>query len=619
MEGLTRPGGTAAPDQPGHPGGGRYTGVLLVHGVGVDERNDALQAYINALAYWFNHVARLAYRPRGTGRLWVRTRLTDDNRPDAAPSRATIELVAPAERAAVHEQSSPTELEFREIWWARSFGVPSPEMGLQVIRAMYREGLFRVLRTWLLRRGTRRPSSYHQASMERGARRIVREIVRLPQRAVILVYEIVQELWKAGQWLVSIPFAFSLLFLLRVARWVQPLPFLGRIVASIGGTFSTLGWMASVQVYLVDYTRSVAMRYRFKCELEDLLADPRCERIVVLAHSMGTVISYEGLTDVIGTQTGNPLPKPITFICLGQVLQRVWHLARSDPHRLRDALPQAVRWVNFYARYDPISAGALDPRALPPAPGGDGSAADATTRASLARCENHVVVNRDSLLYDHMTYFNNLEQVIGPIARELVAGHAALEAQVSGYLATRDDVLQRHWGLVWRSGLPLVAGVAAGVETLLLGREYHLGTATRTLVGQILAGGAALPGFFGLLWRLAGQLIGWLVGEIGGLIAAALGATLGSDRASPLLRQVGMGATAATDVVILIVAVLLATSLAVVLVAQILAPPLPYKFQTPFEESDQRPPRARAQPRSAPRDREPASVAPRARPDVRAG
>ena len=593
-----------------------------MHGIGVERRNDALQAYINAFAYWFNHVARLAYRPRGTGRVWVRTQLTDDNRPDAKPSRATIELVAPAELAVADGQSTPTQLEFREIWWARSFGVPSAAMGLQVVRAMYREGIFRVVRTWLLHRGNPRPSRYHQASAERGARRLIRGMIRLPQRAVILLYEIVQELWKAGQWLVSIPFGFSLLFLLRLARWVQPLPILGSIVASIGGTFSTLGWMASVQVYLVDYTRSVAMRYRFKCELADLLADPRCERIVVLSHSMGTVISYEGLTDVLGAQTGNPLPKSITFICLGQVLQRVWHLARSDPHRLRDALPQTVRWLNFYARYDPISAGALDAHALPTVRSGDGptagvSASDTAARASLAHCENHVVVNRDSLLYDHMTYFDNLQQVIGPIALELVAGHTALEAQVSRCLATRDDVLQRRWGIAWRSGLPLVAGAAAGVETVRLGLQYHLGAATRTVVGEILAGGSALPGFIGLLWHLAGQLIGWLVGALGGLIAFALSFMEGSSRAHLLERQIGTAAASVTDLVILIAAVLLATSLAVLLVAQILAPPLPYKFTTPFDGSDRQP--ARRQPRPASQFREPSPVTLGARPDAHAG
>lgn len=620
MEGLTQSDAAVPRVQSGNPHGAGYTGVLVVHGVGADRRNEALQTYINALAYWFNHVAQLASRPWGTGRVWVRTQLIDDNRPDAESSRATIEVVAPADLiAAASDQSLPTELQFREIWWARSFGVPSAAAGLQVVRTMYREELFRVLSAWLLHRGRRQHSTYHQAPPDTPARRIMKAILRFPQRILIMFYELVQELWKLGQWLVSIPFAFGLLFLLGLARLLQPLPGVGSIVSAIGGTFSTLDWMASVHVYLVDYTRSVAMRCRFELELADLLADPSCERIVVLGHSMGTIIAYEGLTDVLARQADAQRQKPITFVSLGQVLRHVWHMPLSDTRRLRGALPEMVRWVNFYARYDPISAGSLDTQALPPVRSrsrsdAEPSSADDAVRASLARCENHLVANRDSLIFDHVTYFNNLEQVIGPIARELVAGHPALEMLTTRHLATKDEVLQRRWSIAWRSGIPLAAGVWAGVETLLLGMRYDFGMATRTLVGEILAGGGALPGFIGLLWRLAGQLIGWLAGGISDLIAAILRAAVGGDRAGMLTRQMGVAIAGATDVVILILAIVLVTALVVMLAGQILAPSLPYKFKTPFQRSRQR--RARAQPAALSQSRERVPVAFGARQDT---
>src|SRR5262249_39677192 len=149
-------------------------------------------------------------------------------------------------------------------------------------------------------------------------------------------------------------------------------------VASASATISyvMLHWVASMQVYLLEYGRSSAMRQRFEREVATLLADPQCQRIVVLAHSMGTVISYEGLTTLLAqpaeqaeTGTGGreegSQPKPITYICLAQALRRVWLLARTDPERLRGVLPAHVRWLHFWARYDPVAIGPLDPAALP--------------------------------------------------------------------------------------------------------------------------------------------------------------------------------------------------------------------------------------------------------------
>src|SRR5262245_16827245 len=70
----------------------RYTGVVLIHGIGDEKRNETLQEALNALTHWFNQVAGLALRPSGPGRVWVRTDLTNDDDPDSRSSRATLEL-----------------------------------------------------------------------------------------------------------------------------------------------------------------------------------------------------------------------------------------------------------------------------------------------------------------------------------------------------------------------------------------------------------------------------------------------------------------------------------------------------------------------------------------------
>jgi hypothetical protein len=73
------------------------------------------------------------------------------------------------------------------------------------------------------------------------------------------------------------------------------------------------------------------------------------------------------------------------------------------------------------------------------------------------------------------SYWQNLEQVVGPIAQELVAGYPALEEVVHRYLATPDQVLQRRLRVAWRRTLALAGGLVAGGALLLADGRYHLG------------------------------------------------------------------------------------------------------------------------------------------------
>src|SRR5262249_56814919 len=113
-----------------------------------------------------------------------------------------------------------------------------------------------------------------------------------------------------------------------------------------------------------------------------------------------------------------------------------------------------VRWLHFWARYDPVAAGPINPNSLPPlSEWRDLAMPDPhkALRASLAECENIDVVNTDSLFTDHTTYWENLEQVVGPIARELVVGSPALERLVAARLAAPDAILRRRWRVAWRA------------------------------------------------------------------------------------------------------------------------------------------------------------------------
>jgi hypothetical protein len=511
---------------------GRYTGVVIIHGIGNQKRNATLAEALNALMYWFNHRVGLDLQPEGSGRIWLTTELRDDDDPDAPASHATLDVVAPANRDAdpslsADEASTQVWLEFREVWWAESFGLPKVGPALQWARVQFGEQLHHLLLPAGFRLGPAK------TARRAPAREIAQALTFEPERGTdhrkapvtadgsmattaasadaeqqanhrqgpwlapaLLAYDLVQYARKFLQWVILTPLISLLLVLLGLVRLLARIPFLQSSLIS-GATavinYVVLHWVASLQVYLLDYTRSSAMRQRFEREVECFLEDESCERIVVIAHSMGTVISYEGLTTLLAQPKWRdvPAPKPITYLCLAQALRRVWLLSRTDPERLHRVLPVGVRWVHFWARYDPVAVGPLDPDALPPPPPGASprvQKANKKLRARLADCENVDVVNTDSIFADHTTYWQNIEQVVGPIARELVAGHPALERLSEQHLAPRAEVLKRRWRVAWRALAALAAGfgLAALLVALDASNGGQLGIAIAQAVGFVL-------------------------------------------------------------------------------------------------------------------------------------
>jgi streptogramin lyase len=512
----------------------QYTGVVVIHGIGNQKRNSTLLEAVNALTYWFNHHAGLdldseGTGPAGTGRVWVTTELRDDDDPDAEASHATLRLVAPPDGACGQGgppagEGAQLRLEFREVWWAESFGIPKVGAALAWARVQFREQLRHLLLpagfslgpAQTARRApareiaqalTYQPEAAHSptagvsapdGSAPAPAGAALRAAATRPPfwRGVGLwLYDLVQYLWKLAQWLVLTPLISVLLVLLGLVRLLARIPLLQwSLVASATALINSvvLHWVASMQVYLLDYGRSAAMRQRFEREVQDFLRDPQCTRLVVIAHSMGTVISYEGLTTLLKEpdwQARAAGKQQITYICLAQALRRVWLLSRTDPERLRGVLPATVRWLHFWARYDPVAVGPLYPDALPPpAPGAPPwvGATDKALRARLADCENVDVVNTDSIYSDHTTYWDNLEQVVGPIAHELVAGSPALERLVAGCLAPREEVLQRRWRVAWRALVSLAGGF--GLAAVLVALDARNGGGLSQAIAGFIGG-----------------------------------------------------------------------------------------------------------------------------------
>jgi hypothetical protein len=490
---------------------GQYTGVVLIHGLGPIRRNGMLEQSLNALSYWFNHTAQLAVRPEGPGRIWLAPELTDDPDPDQPASRASVELVAPDSPDSLPSGAAGVRLEFREVWWAESFGLPDIGATIAWARLQWREQAAHLLipigklvgpsktaaRTPARQTPqalTYRPAHDTTGRDSHGATRAASRSatgaaaqpappnqmgrpMRAALRTLLWLYDLYQYLWKGVQWLFLTPVITLLLIVMGIVRVLAVLPFLRpAIIATFQAITNNimLHWVSEIKVYLTDYTRASAIRQRFAREVEELLRDLHCDRVVVIAESGGTYIAYEGLTTLLA-KPDLPLddqgqPKPVTFVSIATALRRIWLLAAADPHRVHGVLPQHVKWMHFWARYDPVAAGPLTTDSLPPITTWD----DPTDpnpydriRTSLAHCENVAVVNTDSTFTDHVSYWDNLEQVVGPIAYELVAGHPALEQVVQDHLASRDDVLLRRWSVAWRYTLAFAASVAAGLGLLV--------------------------------------------------------------------------------------------------------------------------------------------------------
>ena len=548
---------------------GPYTGVLLVHGIGDEKRNDLIQESLNALIYWFNHVAGLALRPHGDARVWLHTHLTDDDDPDSPASRALIELVPPAPPGAKPEdEPGAMHLKFHEIWWAKSFGLPSTRGAMRWALVQWWQEAPRILF----------PFARSDAPAPNQKRSAGAHLLSGLVRPLLAIYDLLQFVTKTLEWLLATPLIFLILLLAGLVQLLAPLPGFGAILRSVSALvdYVSLHWIASMQVYLLDYTRSASIRHRLDREIRAFLRDDNCRRIVVVAHSMGTIVAYEGLTTALAGPTARTHEKPVTFICLAQALRRMWLLARTDPHRLRLELPDYVRWQHFWARYDPVAAGPLTPRALPrmrdwtdrrqPDP-------TARIRGTLAQCQNHRVVNDDSLLTDHLTYWENLEQVVGPVAAELVKDHPELEQFVAGRLATPTAVLKRRWRIAWRNLAALVIGYALGLGAFMLGMQYGLGPNVRSTVGGWLANGRNLPSFIGLLWGLAADLIG----QGGGYVHTWLTGLIGATTYDEVVIQVGR----VSDGLLTLIAALIVVALAAKLVLALIGPRSPFVFTGP--------------------------------------
>ena len=194
------------------------------------------------------------------------------------------------------------------------------------------------------------------------------------------------------------------------------------------------------RMYLDDELQAANVRRRVGDAARALMRRAEHDELIVLAHSEGCVVSLGMLTDPVYADVAHRTRKLLTF---GAGLNKSWLIA-PRLERLFVPLEGDTLWTDFWASYDPLPAGPLDPTRHLLAGGAPCSMTDLyrPTGDALAQVGagnppiSEQVTNWMNVVTDHGGYFTNDEQVVVRLASEI-----ACERHVDSRFWPGDDVL----------------------------------------------------------------------------------------------------------------------------------------------------------------------------------
>jgi hypothetical protein len=227
-------------------------------------------------------------------------------------------------------------------------------------------------------------------------------IGRLDELTVARIRPLLTLLWGLAYLLLLVPYAL-----------VRSLP-IGPLKDAAGlrqlDTF-LVDWFGDMRILLRDPAQAANVRGRLADAIRALRLDYRCDRVIVIAHSGGALVSFTTLTD--GAYLADPRFEGLKvdkLITHGQALALAWRLSNvvggvpvGDRLGGKMATSQPdLRWVDFWSTYDP-------------APGGRFQAPDDLD----LEVDSVAVRNRMSILDDHGGYWDNDEEFLVPLVRQI--------------------------------------------------------------------------------------------------------------------------------------------------------------------------------------------------------
>ena len=375
----------------------RYVG-LVVHGIGEQDKGSTLK-YVGAA---------LAGLVRRTG-LDRQAELHVSPEEEPGPAWAEIRVK--------HKGDAHT-IRLDEVWWARAFDPPSVQRSLGFWWAeFWRDktgfvrGTFRSYRHW-------------------------KDLILFNQRLIV-------EIVAYASLLLFLPLV-ALLWLISVTPVRRFMPKLLRAPYDLVANILTRQ-IGDVSVYLDDAWEAARVQEVFGAARDRMMLQEADERFVI-AHSMGSVVAYEGLLRA-QMESARLIPHPVHFVAVGAALNRAHRMVPpEEAHRLRGPVKPREQeagiqanplgaWATLtyvHARHDPVTLGDLHPK----------------EGWSVNPPESLEVMNQEDIFSDHTTYWNNAEEVMAPILDKISGGRLAVQLR-KDRRRRRIMVLAALKGLAW--------------------------------------------------------------------------------------------------------------------------------------------------------------------------
>ena len=438
---------------------GRRVGIVFVHGIGAQAADttliDWVSPLIRAIVAWqeahrHDLVGELRRDTRNRYEASRATGTGSGEAPEGTPldpvltaridrdgqAAPVVRLRIPGLRSRAGESAGhPQEWLLTEAWWATRVEPPS----------------FATMVDWCGRQGI----------VSRIARRIVSEDTRTSAGGSLArAFSAI----GVGLFLSTMTTLALLLFgILKAIAAIVPIDAVKN--ATIFAAFETFltSWWGDMYVLLRNPAQAASIRGRLAAAIRSLRSEG-VDAVVVIGHSGGTIVSYTTLSDpgLASSPDGKPTDvRADLFVSHGEAI----NLARTLTDRVRAsrrdgedgravsmaAIPTADRtnpdgirvgrWVDFRANRDPAPYGPL-------------AEVGQTDAAEHPRVVDHEIWNRRSISEDHGGYWDNDEEFVLPVLRELDVAGLGTTAGASRFAhepaaGEKDPWVTRHLQRVW--------------------------------------------------------------------------------------------------------------------------------------------------------------------------
>ena len=368
--------------------------IVVLHGVGGQEKGRTLDDIAEPLARF---LLRFSGQPDHPGAL----RLDVELRPTEGPARATL-------RFKVGTQDE--EWVITEAWWAeRFFGGPTEPVLRWGFEALLRHG-------WSVVYGIMvRPV------VEPNEPQTNDEVYREPASGPLSrLWDLIVAVAVAALYIpaatVVLALAAILYLIATLPRWLLlPIPAAAAAEALVNSLVNGPGdQYVMTSNYLARSSASQAVVETLAPHLDK--GDPgykRCDTVTIIAHSGGAIVSYDALSGAeVKSWKFDEEGTTVTWFTVGSGLNLAYRMGATRGFWDR-GLDRRVKWVNLWARYDPVPHGPaikqMQQRIAADPQGTD-------------RCHSLRVVNRDNPFADHGEYWRNYEEVVSRFVYEIM-GH----------------------------------------------------------------------------------------------------------------------------------------------------------------------------------------------------